>query len=698
MIEAKGTKEETVNATAARDRFVLKSGAQRLRVPVTLGGFLIAIAAYLRSVLPVQSASASEADEAAPRAPAEQDEASPADERVQSAELIEIERGEQFELVDSPVFSFRDVSGSAMAVPAGQVLRFRQSSPNEQRAGVRTGTAAVVQFPSDRTLPAETPDVGGGVEASSEGSVAGAARSSVMQPERTAPEKEDRNRAPRVTGTTYLNDVIGCTAVLISLADLLRNASDPDGDALGVRNISVSSGTLTQVDGGWLFTPAAGVLGEVVLSYEITDGQFAIPQLVSFDVVRPPPITGTSGDDTLVGTACGDDISAGDGNDAIDGRGGSDVINAGSGDDHIVCGSGDDIVTAGSGDDIVFGGDGNDVVYGGAGNDRVFGGTGSDVIFGESGNDTIEGDDGNDTLSDGEGSDVVRGGTGRDHIIVALDTANDTYDGGADVDTLDLSGTSHSVEVDLDRGEAKGDDIGVNQVSSVERVIAGTGDDDISGSAAAEELFGGAGDDVLCGEGGSDNVSGGSGDDCVVASADAANDTYDGGEGSDTLDLSFATMRLEIDLTQGRASSQEIGVDTIRNFEEVIGGQGDDLFLIGEQSTIIRGGGGQNTFVFSAVVASTDMPEAIHEILDFMVGDNIKIEKFELFRQDAGDNFQDQYSGNTHSDDERIRVRHDRVAELERTYVEADLNSDSTYEISIALHGNFAMQLSVQDT
>ncbi len=55
-----------------------------------------------------------------------------------------------------------------------------------------------------------------------------------------------------------LNDVFGCAAILITLADLLRNASDPDGDALSVTNVRVSSGTLTPTDGGWMFQPEAG--------------------------------------------------------------------------------------------------------------------------------------------------------------------------------------------------------------------------------------------------------------------------------------------------------------------------------------------------------------------------------------------------------------------------------------------------------
>src|SRR5690606_16317932 len=40
------------------------------------------------------------------------------------------------------------------------------------------------------------------------------------------------NRAPRVTGPVYLNDISGCAVLAIAMSELLRNAHDPDGDTL----------------------------------------------------------------------------------------------------------------------------------------------------------------------------------------------------------------------------------------------------------------------------------------------------------------------------------------------------------------------------------------------------------------------------------------------------------------------------------
>ena len=704
MIEAKGSREAAASTTAARDRYLLKDGDQRLSLPIALGALLVGIATYLKSALPVQSAVAPEFEDASGALLLDEETSAstsaPAPEELHASKIVELMPSDGYELIDSPAFDYSDIHGSSTALPIAQVLRFRPSHSLPQAP--RAESAAVVQFPSHQALT-PSPQINGSfpggsnVGQSAGGGAGGTGGTGETGGTGRASKDDKKNSAPRVNGPTYLNDVFGSAAVMLSITDLLRNASDPDGDALSVQNLTASSGMLTQVEGGWSFKPDAGVLGDVTISYEITDGESSVQQSASFTVERLAPIVGAAGDDNLIGTDGADDIDGGAGNDNIDARDGNDIITTGSGDDQVIGGSGNDIIRAGEGNDRVLGGDGNDTIFGGSGNDQIFGGLGNDLLFGEAGDDTVEGGEGNDTLSDGAGKDTVRGGDGNDHIVLAIDTENDTYDGGSGTDTLDISSASQSLEVDLQSQEASGEDIGTNTVIGVERVIAGSGDDSLSGSSADEELFGGAGNDVLFGEGGADNLQGGAGNDQIVASLDAAPDTYDGGAGSDTLDLSFATMSVEVDFTRGVARGDEIGIDTVRDFEKVLGGQGDDLFIIGEQSTIIKGGGGHNTFVYSATIATTDMPEAIHEILDFMVGDNIRIEEFELFRNDTTDSFQQQYGDDNSDSEGPIRIRHDKVAELERTYVEADLNADDIYEISIALYGNFSMSLQLHD-
>ena len=75
-------------------------------------------------------------------------------------------------------------------------------------------------------------------------------------------------------------------------------------------------------------------------------------------------ISGTNGDDVIVGTDQADGIQSYDGDDIIDGGAGNDCIDAGAGDDVITAGDGHDTVHAGSGDDIIYGGGEGDLLFG----------------------------------------------------------------------------------------------------------------------------------------------------------------------------------------------------------------------------------------------------------------------------------------------------------------------------------------------
>ena len=743
MIEAKGTREQTVSPTAARDRYVIQD-ARRGRLPIIFGLFLVGLTTYLKSALSKGSDEASEDAK-------EPGEVQPEEEPLALNQVFDAPPSEQteptpFELPDSASFDYTDVRGSSTAMALGAVLPFRpqhdKASPNPPNGS--TASAAVIKFPISKTPNTD--------ESASGKSNAGSAAADGEQPDaRELDAKQppsDKNKAPRSTGPVYLRDVFGCAATLIAVSDLLRNTSDPDGDPLTVRNLQVSAGTLAQSDGGWLFAHEAGQLGDVTLSFEIFDGTVSIAQTAHFSIVRAPPIIGTAGDDNLLGTLCADDIDAGDGDDNIDGRAGNDIIGAGSGNDHIFGGDGHDVIAAGAGADIVFGGAGNDNIFGGDGDDRLFGGIGDDVLLGEAGHDVLEGGDGNDALfggdgndvlrggggrdalyggaghdtlegsggndivfgesgddvadggdgddvmSDGEGKDIARGGAGNDLMRVSLDAADDTFDGGEGDDTLDVSEATQSVSVDLTRGVAEGAEIGSDKVAGIECVIGGAGNDQIKGGAGNETLAGAAGDDILCGEAGSDVLEGGAGRDHLVGSLDGADDVYDGGADDDTLDYSLATLRVEVDFTSGKARGDEIGSDTIRGLEKVLGGQGDDLFIIGDTHTVLNGGRGADTFVFQAIVEGSDISEVVHEILDFMVGDRINIERFELFEgPSTQDMFEQRYADDGRPIEGPIRVRHDRLADLDRTIIEADLDRDDAYEISISLLGHHSMSL-----
>ncbi|KOF24725.1 RTX toxins-related Ca2+-binding protein [Vibrio alginolyticus] len=114
------------------------------------------------------------------------------------------------------------------------------------------------------------------------------------------------NDAPTTSEVTLSDIAEDSTAVDITQADLLANASDIENDTLMVSNVQLvdpSSGTLDfdNVTGTWSFTPAPGYNGKVDLTYDITDNGttngVSDPQTVSgtatFEVteVNDAPVT-----------------------------------------------------------------------------------------------------------------------------------------------------------------------------------------------------------------------------------------------------------------------------------------------------------------------------------------------------------------------------------------------------------------------
>jgi Ca2+-binding RTX toxin-like protein len=98
-----------------------------------------------------------------------------------------------------------------------------------------------------------------------------------------------------------------------------------------------------------------------------------IPLVLWFSLLLPPcTITGTPGDDAIMGTAHRDVICA---------YGGSDTIAAGAGNDVIIAGPGSDRVDPGAGHDSVYLGPGNDLVisWQDRGGDFIDGGPGIDT-------------------------------------------------------------------------------------------------------------------------------------------------------------------------------------------------------------------------------------------------------------------------------------------------------------------------------
>ena len=126
-------------------------------------------------------------------------------------------------------------------------------------------------------------------------------------------------------------------------------------------------------------------------------------------------ISGTPGDDTLMGTPRADQINAGAGDDVAHGRGGNDTVNGGLG------------------TDVLTGDIGRDTLRGGDGADTMRGGVGPDVLY-TLGADTAFGGGQNDWISMGPGEATARGGYGADSI--GVDATGDQTLMGEDGDDL----------------------------------------------------------------------------------------------------------------------------------------------------------------------------------------------------------------------------------------------------------------------
>lgn len=158
-------------------------------------------------------------------------------------------------------------------------------------------------------------------------------------------------------------------------------------------------------------------------------------------------VVGTSGADTLVGTAQADSIQGHEGNDDLIGSAGNDTIDGGAGSDDLYDGSGDDVVDGGAGSDSIHSRS-SDQTHPGSGSDTLRGGEGADWIYVDR-NSTVDTlvqiDTGSaDAASPGSMNNVFYSGGIKDSVVVA---------GGDDRDYVSLRGSLKAATVDLGAGD-----------------------------------------------------------------------------------------------------------------------------------------------------------------------------------------------------------------------------------------------------
>jgi Ca2+-binding RTX toxin-like protein len=241
---------------------------------------------------------------------------------------------------------------------------------------------------------------------------------------------------------------------------------------------------------------------------------------------------------TRIGGEAGDALAGSVRADLLDGRAGDDFIDGSYGNDRLRGGAGHDAILGGAGIDRILGGHGDDRLSGNEGDDILSGEAEHDTLYGYAGGDRLFGGDGVDELWGDEGDDVLRGGAGFDTLIGG--EGHDLIDGGEEFDTvrfLDAADITATLDAS-GSGIVRIGGVATDKLLNVEALIGGDGNDRLTGNAGANRLAGGGGDDVLVGGGGPyslyifefDDLYGGDGDDLFIVARGTA--IMDGGAGT----------------------------------------------------------------------------------------------------------------------------------------------------------------------
>jgi Ca2+-binding RTX toxin-like protein len=178
------------------------------------------------------------------------------------------------------------------------------------------------------------------------------------------------------------------------LADTIKGGNGRDtvdgGD--GPDDIAGGSGTDTLIYPASRTTPVQVTVG----SGNFNDGGIEDQANGRRDTVRADleTISGTIGNDALIGDSSSETLLGGPGNDFLVGNRGNDNLFGFEGDDLVLGGDGRDTERGSFGNDRMLGGPDGDRLAGGPDNDFLKGNTGSDVMKGKTGIDQIRARDG----------------------------------------------------------------------------------------------------------------------------------------------------------------------------------------------------------------------------------------------------------------------------------------------------------------
>jgi Ca2+-binding RTX toxin-like protein len=279
-------------------------------------------------------------------------------------------------------------------------------------------------------------------------------------------------------------------------------------------------------------------------------------------------LEGGAGDDLLSGGSGNDSLDGGSEADSLLGGTGEDTLVGGTGDDTLDGGADADTLQGDAGNDSLDGGDGDDSLQGGADDDTLNGGLGADTLEGGTGDDVLlsagDATGGAAGATDPSFGDSLVGGEGDDIFFAnGSDTVDGSEDAGdTDFDTLnvtDVASIQYQDEFGADvgfvteQGVVTFNDGSTLQFSNIENVVdleldgyveGTTGDDVIDETYTGDPeddrvdnndavLDGEASqDDIILAGGGNDTVTGGAGDDEIYGDTGAIASNPDGSGGS----------------------------------------------------------------------------------------------------------------------------------------------------------------------
>ncbi|WP_263833874.1 beta strand repeat-containing protein [Sulfurospirillum oryzae] len=312
-------------------------------------------------------------------------------------------------------------------------------------------------------------------------------------------------------------------------------------------------------------------------------------------------ISGGAGADTIVGDMMVDALIA------TTMYGGNDVLSGGSENDTIYGDSAPILSTSTlvveadqSREYIVDGGSTLATIVGG--NDTLKGGTGDDLIDGGSGYDTVDfssssarvivnlGLAGNVGSATGEGTDRLLNieniiGSSYGDTLAGNELANTLNGGSGGSDWVDYGYAGSGVSVDLSTGLATAGGSDIDTLLSIENVLGSSHDDTITDkSGTANTLLGLNGNDIFFSH---NNNTGGT-------------DTFDGGNGIDTIDYSLSSGNLHV--TLGGSTN----IDTLINIENIVGATGNDTLVGDANANILKGMAGADTLMGGAGADTLD--------------------------------------------------------------------------------------------